>query len=137
MAASGGRVKLDFDADHRFTSTWWPQTTPLGPPDYQWRSYTADGEEVARMLLSLRFPSHSPRKLASAVLIWNFAVRSGLCRSSAHLGTTIVLRLVREFRNGEMYIGPTPESLTFWTRFGWPRCECERCGARDFIVRRP
>jgi hypothetical protein len=136
MTKTRGRRQPDFDVDEGFTVSWWGENTDFSPPDYQWRSYSRDGQEVARLLLSLRFPSHSVPAVP-AVLIWNFEVHRGLQRSGAHIGSRIVVELTAEYRTQEIYIGPTPESVGFWRRFGWPMCDCDDCGGRDFILRRP
>ncbi len=89
------------------------------------------------MLLARRFCSHLPEVTTPAVMIWNFEVRVDLRCSGDHIGTRIVEQFFDEFADEEIYIGPTSESMSFWTRFGWPMCECDSCGGRDFIVRRP
>ncbi|MEV8265790.1 hypothetical protein AB0P00_16760 [Microbacterium sp. NPDC077057] len=131
-----GRGPLFVD-DDRFNPTWWRRNTNFGPPEYQWRSYAWRGEEVARMLLARRFSSHITGKLNPALMIWSFEVREDLRCSGDHIGTRIVEQFVDEFDDQEIYIGPTSESMSFWTRFGWPMCQCDSCWGRDFIVRRP
>lgn len=131
-----GRGPLFVD-DDRFNPTWWRRNTNFGPPEYQWRSYAWRGEDVARMLLARRFSSHITGKLNPALMIWSFEVREDLRCSGDHIGTRIVEQFVDEFDDQEIYIGPTSESMSFWTRFGWPMCQCDSCWGRDFIVRRP
>jgi hypothetical protein len=136
MTKTRGRRRPDFGSDDGFTASWWGEDADFGPPDHQWRSYVRNGEEVARMLLSMRFLSHSDPS-ASALMVWNFEVREGLQCSGEHIGTTIVEQLVSEYGDREIYIGPTPESVGFWERFRWPMCDCDECDGRNFIVRRP
>jgi hypothetical protein len=137
MVALRGKLRPDFVDDNRYTSAWWGESTTVGPPAYQWRSYTRHREEVARILLSFRFSSHSLDLSTPAVMVWSFEVREDLRCSGAHVGTTIVNQLVGEYCDRKIYIGPTRESETFWARFGWPMCDCDRCRGSDFIVRRP
>lgn len=136
MTRTRGRRRPDFGSDDGFTASWWGEHADFGPPDHQWRSYSQNGEQVARLLLSLRFSSHTSPP-APAVMVWNFEVRQDLQRNGEHIGTTIVDELVAEYRDQEIYIGPTPDSIGFWKRFRWPMCDCDYCGGRDFIVRRP
>jgi hypothetical protein len=121
--------------DPRFNTTWWNRNVQFGPPEHQWRSYFSDGEEVARVLLSLRYESHL-RSASTAILIWSFEVREDLRVSGKHLGTRIAEDISAEFSTREMYVGPTVESASFWERFSWPYCECVNCEGRDMIVRR-
>lgn len=137
MVAGRHGLRPDFADDERFTTAWWAEDNEFSMPEHQRRKYMRNGQEVARILLSLRFPSHSPGPSASAVMIWNFEVREDLRCSETHVGTTIVNQLVGEYLDREIHIGPTPESEPFWARFGWPMCDCDRCESRDFIVRRP
>ncbi len=116
---------------------WWRQNANFGPPEHQWRSYVWRGEEVARMLLALRFSSHLPHTSTPAVMVWDFEVREDLRCSGDHIGTRIVEQLVDELQDQEIYIGPTSESMSFWTRFDWQMCGCNRCWGQDFIVRLP
>lgn len=132
-----GRRRPAFADDPRFTAQWWGQNGDFTPPDYEWRSYRRDDEEIARALLSLRFPSHTGDRSVPALLIWNFEVRQDMQRTGEHVGTALVDALAAEYRDWEIYIGPTPHSKPFWDRFGWPMCDCEDCDGRDFIVRRP
>lgn len=136
MAPLGDRRGPVFADDDRFNPTWWRQKR-FGPPDHQWRSYARGGEEVARMLLALRFASHVPHTSIPAVLIWSFEVREDLRCSGDRVGTRIIEQVADEFDDLELYIGPTPESMSFWTRLGWPMCECDCCRGRDLIARRP
>lgn len=135
MVRLQGRLTPGFADDARFTASWWSENANLRPPSYLWRSYSAGGEEVARVLLSLGFPSHSGDASVPALLVWSFEVRDDLRGDG--FGTTIVDQLAREFPDRELYIGATAESASFWERFGWPMCDCDECDGRDFIVRRP
>ena len=132
-----GRLRPDFVDDNRYTAAWCGQNAGFGSPAHQWRSYSRHGEEVARMLLSLYFTSHSPDSSVPALMVWNFEVREDLRRSGLHIGTTIVEELAVEYHDREIYVGPTFESVTFWARFQWPMCDCEQCDSRDFRVCRP
>lgn len=127
----------DFAPDERFTASWWERNVNFGPPDHQWRSYGRGGEEVARVLLSLRFTSHSLRPPPPAVLVWSFEVRDDLRLNGERIGTRIVDQLSHEFDGFEIYAGPTETSAAFWERFGWSYCACARCGGDDLIVRIP
>ncbi len=127
----------DFPDDDRFNPVWWRRTANFGPPEHQWRSYIRGGEEVARMLLSFRYATHSRESTTPAVLIWDFEVREGLRISEDRIGTRIITQLAEEFSDRELYIGPTSDAVGFWKRFGWPMCDCDRCEGRDMIVRRP
>ncbi|MFJ2505083.1 hypothetical protein [Microbacterium sp. NPDC087592] len=133
---SGGRGPA-FADDDGFNPTWWRRNANFGPPEHQWRSYVWRGEEVARLLLACRFSSHLPTNLTPALMIWSFEVRGDLRCSGDHIGTRIIEQFEHEFDDEEIYVGPTSESMSFWTRFGWPMCECDSCRGRDFIVRRP
>jgi hypothetical protein len=137
MVTLHGKPRPDFVNDDRFTAAWWGGSATGGPPTHQWRSYIQHGEEVARILLSLRFPSHSLSPAPSALMVWSFEVREDLRCNGTHIGTTIVNQLVDEYRDREIYIGPTPESRTFWARFRWPMCNCDDCRGHDFIVHKP
>ena len=136
MVTLRGKSRPDFVDDDRYTAAWWGNSASVGPPAYQWRSYIRLGEEVARILLGLRFDAHS-RHPSTALLVSNFEVREDMRCSGTHIGTTIVNQLDAEYRDREIYIGPTSESKTFWARFGWPMCDCDQCRGRDLIVRRP
>jgi hypothetical protein len=127
----------NFAVDSRFTHEWWHENANFGPPTHQWRSYQRDDEEVARVLLSLRYMSHSPGQSSPALLIWNIEVREGLRRSGNRFGTTVVDQIADEFSEREIYVGSIPESMEFWTRFGWPMCHCDDCRGRHMMVRRP
>ncbi|WP_223286322.1 UvrD-helicase domain-containing protein [Kocuria atrinae] len=126
-----------FADDDRFNPTWWRRNADFGPPEHQWRSYAWRGEEVARMLVSLRFSSHISHTSVPAVMVWDFEVREDLRCSGDHIGTRIIEQFSDDFNDKEIYIGPTPKSTSFWTRFGWPMCDCASCCGRDFIVRPP
>lgn len=126
-----------FADDDRFKPTGWRRNADFGPPEYQWRSYAWRGEEVARMLISLRFFSHTSQTSVPAVMVWDFEVREDLRCSGDHIGTRIMEQFSDDFGDKEMYIGPTPKSTSFWMRFGWPMCDCTNCCGRDFIVRPP
>lgn len=132
-----GRRRPAFAEDPGFTAQWWGQNADFTPPDYEWRSYRRDDEEIARALLSLKFPSHTGDPSVPALLIWNFEVRQDLQRTEEHVGTALVDALAAEYRDWEIYIGPTPRSKPFWDRFRWPMCDCEDCDGRGLIVRRP
>lgn len=136
MMTIRGRSRPDFNDDDGFTASWWGENADLGPPDHQWRSYTWNGEEVARLLLSLRYSSHW-NPTVPALMVWSFEVRRDLQRREAHVGTRIIEALVAEYRGREIYVGPTPDSIGFWQQFDWSMCDCEECGGRDFIIRRP
>ncbi len=136
MVVMHGRRRPDYADDRRFTRTWWANGG-LGPPDHQWRSYIQRGEEVARLLLHLRYPAHSSRTNSPAVMVWSFEVREDLRCNGTHLGTAIIQQLASEYRDREIYVGPTQQSASFWARFGWPMCNCTECDGRDLIVRRP
>lgn len=136
MAIIRGRRRPDFGLHNGFTASWWGENAGFGPPDHQWRTYSQNGEEIARLLLSLRFTSHS-LPADPAVMIWNFEVRGDLQRNGEHIGTRIVDELVAEYGNREIYIGPTSDSIGFWEQFRWPMCDCDECNGRDFILRRP
>lgn len=136
MKTTRGRRRPDFGSDDGFTASWWGEHADFGPPDHQWRSYSQNGEQVARLLLSLRFPSHSNLPVP-AVMVWNFEVRQDLQRNGAHIGSTIVAELAAEYQDLEIYIGPTSDSIDFWKQFRWPMCDCDECNDHDFIVRRP
>ncbi len=135
MVMLRGGLRPNFVDDDRYTAAWWGESATVGPPTHQWRSYIQQGEEVARILLSLRFTSHSPGTSTSALMIWNFEVREDMRYNGTHIGTTIVNQLADEYRDREIYIGPTSASKAFWARFRWPMCDCDQCRGRDFIVR--
>jgi hypothetical protein len=126
-----------FVNDDRFDNNQWKGAANFGPPMYQGRSYLREGEEIARMLLCIQYPSHFQNSSMPARMLWNFEVREDLRGSQGRIGTTIVEQLIAERPNQEMYIGPTARSITFWRRFGWPMCSCPDCDGRDFVVRRP
>ena len=132
----GGRGPV-FAEHIGFNPEWWRRDANFGPPEHQWRSYSRDGEEVARVLLSLRYPSHLPHSSDPTMMIWDFEVREGLRCNGEYLGTRIVNQLAEEFSDQEIYVGPASAAVGFWTRFGWPMCDCEACDGRDMIVRRP
>ena len=127
----------DFADDDRFTHEWWLEYGSFGPSTHQWRSYVRGGEEIARMLLSLHYVSHSLPESQRAVLVWSFEVREDLRCSGEHLGTRIIEQLDDEYRDWELYVGSAPNALSFWLRFGWPMCECKDCRGSDMIIRRP
>lgn len=127
----------DFANDDRFTHEWWLEDGHFGPPSHQWRSYRCEDEEVARVLLSLRYVSHSPVPSPLALLIWNIEVREDLRQNGARLGTTIVDLIAEEFSDREIYVGSVPEAMDFWTTFGWPMCDCDECRGRNMMVRHP
>lgn len=133
MTWTRGRRRPDFGFHDGFRASWWGEHSSFGPPDHEWRTYSRNGEEVARLLLSLRFTSHSVPAVP-AVMVWNFEVHRDLQRSGEHIGTRIIDELVAEYSDREIYIGPTAESIGFWERFRWPMCDCEECAGRDFIV---
>jgi hypothetical protein len=132
-----GRLRPAYIDDERFDRAQWTGPADVGPPAYQWRSYLRGGEEIARSLLCLKYPSHSLDSSKSARMLWNLEVRDDIRGSRDHLGSAIVEQLIRERPDQEMYIGPTAESITFWQRFEWPMCSCPDCDGRGFIVRRP
>ncbi|MDR6868585.1 hypothetical protein J2Y69_003204 [Microbacterium resistens] len=127
----------EFVDDDRFTHEWWLENGDFGPPAHQWRSYVRGGEEVARALLSLQYVSHSPATSRQAMLIWNFEIREDLRCTGEHLGTTIIEQLAEEYHDREIYIGSAPDAMGFWTKFGWPLCDCDDCRSRHMIVRCP
>lgn len=137
MVMHHGRRRPNYDDDDRFNAEWWGEHGNFTPPDYQWRSYRRDGQEIARALLVLRFTSHTPDHAGPALLIWNFEVRRDLQRTGEHIGTELVQALAAEYPDREIYSGPTPQSMPFWKRFGWPMCDCEDCFGRNLVVRRP
>lgn len=130
-------VRQSFPEDDRFTAAQWKPRPGFGRSGFQWRSYFRASEEVARVLLVHQFLSHSATPSTHALLISNFEVREDLRASGDRIGTRIVHDIVDEFRDQEIYIGPTPTSTTFWAKFRWPMCGCGVCRGRDFIVRRP
>lgn len=133
----GGRWRPDFAEDPRFNAYQWrDMTDDLTPAQNEWRSYRRDDDEVARLLLVLNFSSHTGDRAASAILISNVEVREDLQHIN-YIGTDLIDALAAEYRDSEIYLGPTRTSKPFWKRFGWPMCDCEACGCRDLIVRRP
>lgn len=78
------------------------------------------------MLLVCRFYSHLPDSSPPALMFWSFEVREDLRCGGDHIGTRIIEQFVDEFADEEIYIGPTSESISFWTRFGWPMREYDR-----------
>ena len=137
MASLGSRKGPVFADDDRFNPIWWRQNVHLGPPEHRWRSYVWRGEEVARMLLAMQFSRHWPRTTPPAVLVWSFEVREDMRCSGDHIGTRIVEELADELNDREIYIGPAPESTSFWTRLGWSMCNCDACRGQDIMVRHP
>lgn len=97
-----------FIDDDRFNPVWWRQDANFGPPDYQWRSYLRLGEEVARMLLVLRYVSHMPRAMEPAVMIWDFEVRDGLRISEDRIGTQIVTQFAEGSATANCTSAPLP-----------------------------
>lgn len=133
----GGRRRPDFAEDPRFTFPWHWWTDDLTSSESEWRSYSRDDEEVARLLLVRNFRSYTAGRPVPAVLISDLEVPTGLRRTGQYIGTSLVKELVEEFRGWEIYVGPTASSMWFWDGFGWPMCDCEVCDGRDLIVRRP
>ncbi|MBT1669649.1 hypothetical protein KK092_09670 [Curtobacterium flaccumfaciens pv. flaccumfaciens] len=133
----GDRQRPDFAEDPRFTFPWRWWTDDLTSSENEWRSYSRDDEEIARLLLVRNFRSHTTGRSAPAVLISNLEVPQGLRETGRYIGTSLVNELVEEFRGWEIYIGPTSSSTWFWKRFRWPMCDCEACDGQDLIVRRP
>ncbi|PZE64029.1 hypothetical protein DEI83_12645 [Curtobacterium sp. MCBD17_021] len=127
-------MRPDFAEDPRFTFGWRDMTDDLTPREHEWRSYRRDGEETARLLLVRNYPSHTGDRTVPAVLIADVEVREDLQRTGDHIGTALVDALVADYRDWEIYLGPTERSKGFWNRFGWPKCDCDDC---DLIVRRP
>ncbi|APH45460.1 hypothetical protein BMW26_11235 [Microbacterium sp. 1.5R] len=122
--------------DEFYTEQMWTSNTSFGDVPHQWRAYSAGGEEVARVLLSLRYDSHL-RGALPAVMIWNFEVREDLRRRGLYLGSMIVSDLLSDHADREVYAGPASGSEGFWKRTRLQRCECARCAGTDHFVYRP
>lgn len=133
-----GRWQPNYDDDIGFTPSMWLERS-RGRTDHQWRSYLLDGDdEVARMLLTPTYSSHTHRRATRAVLLDAIEVRADLQRSGTHIGRMVIEELVDDHRNWEIYAGPTASSALFWDeKLGWPRCDCNDCYGRDFVVWRP
>lgn len=133
-----GRWQPSYYDDTGFTPSRWREYSS-GRTDHQWRSYSLDGDDdVARMMFSPTYSSHTHRRVTRAVLLDTIEVRADLQRSGAHIGRMVIEELVDDHRNREIYAGPTESSAPFWDeKLGWPRCDCNDCHGREFVVWRP
>lgn len=133
-----GRWQPDYDDDIRFSSSMWFERS-IGRTSHQWRSYSLDGDRgVARMLLTPTYSSHTRGRAIRAVLLDAIEVRADLQRNGAHIGRMAIEEFADEYRNWEIYAGPTASSAPFWDeKLSWPRCDCNDCCGRDFVVLRP
>lgn len=115
-ALVNGRWQPNYDDRIGFTPAMWLERS-RGRTDHQWRSYSLDGdEEVARMLLTPTYSSHTHRRAPRALLLDTIEVRADLQRSGAHVGRMVVEELGDDHRNWEIYAGPTASRRFSGTR---------------------